>query len=279
MISQQANLPSLAKNVHILIDTMNDDDLHIEGLATVIRNYPEIVFRLLFLANSPWVAPAKPIQSIEQACSVLGRSIVKSISLGMCVASCFDTQKCPNFNPERFWTTSMLVADGASMLASQLSDSLGGYAFVQATQTAGILHNIGILWLADNLPEETSKAFEIASSEEGFTVNQALTELTGAKYCEVGGWLGESMKLPDALVLAMKHQFNQNYDQLSWESAVIVGSAAEMAAMMYRQYEEVLEINRLDKLGISLPVQQQIFQKLSNKFEKTQELARYLFTS
>lgn len=279
MISQQAGLPSLAKNVHVLIDSMNNDDLHIDELAAVIRNYPEIVLRIIFLANSPWVAPAKPIQSVEQACSILGKSIVKSICLGMCVAACFDTRKCPNFNTERFWTTSMLVAEGASILASRLPAELQSIEFVQTAQTAGVLHNIGILWLADNLPEETSKALEIAGSDTEITVDQALLELAGARYSEVGGWLGEFMKLPDVLVLSMKHQFNPDYDQSSWEAAVVVGSAAKMAAMLFQQHEEIQKIERLNTLGIDETVQQKVFQTLSEKFERTQELARTLFAN
>ena len=277
MISQQAGLPSLAKNIHVLIDSMNDDELHHKDLAEAIGNYPEIALRLIFLANSPWVAPAKPIQSIEQACSILGKSTVKSISLGMCVAVCFDTRKCPYFNTERFWTTSMLVAEGASMFASRLSAELQTSEYVQTVQTAGILHNIGILWLADNFPEETSRAFEIAQSDTEITVDQALLELIGTQYSEVSGWLGESMKLPDILVSSMKYQFDPDYDQSSWEAAAVVGSAAEMVRMLYHQNEKIPEVERLNALGVDATIQQKVFQVLSKKFERTQELARTLY--
>ncbi len=277
MISQQAELPSLAKNIHVLIDSMNNDDLHIEELATIIRRYPEIVLRLILIANSPWVAPAKTILSVEQACLILGKSIVKSISLGLSVASCFNTRKCLNFDPERFWTTSMLVGEGSGMLASRLSNELRDEGFVRMTQTAGILHNIGILWLAENLPEETSKAFEIAGSDEGVTVNQALSELVGAQYSEVSGWLGEFMKLPDVLVLSIKHQLDHGYAQSSWEAAVVVGSATEMAAMLYQQCEEISKIDRLEAVGVNVTTQQKIFQELSTKYERTQEMAKTLF--
>src|SRR5665648_307584 len=116
------NLPSLSKNVNRLLRTVPDSNVNFEQLAEIIKQSPEISTRLIFLANSAWAAPTRPISSIVQACSILGHSIVKSISFGISISSSFDTRKCPGFKAEHFWTTSMLVSEGTGLLASRLSN-------------------------------------------------------------------------------------------------------------------------------------------------------------
>lgn len=276
-ISGQIKLPSLGKNIHVLMQAVADDTLTYRQLAGVIKQYPEITARLIFLVNSPWSAPIKPISNIEDACARLGTSVVKSISIAISIASSFDAGKCVGFITEHFWTSSMLVSDGAYLLASKMPKGLGGSELEQTVQTAGILHNLGLLWLVENLSKETSQAFEKVAAESSLTVSQALLEFAGADYCEVGGWVGEQLKLPEVLVIAMKHHLAIDYQNASWEVALLVGSAANMVAALRRHSDELPENARLETLGLDTSIQRQVFQQLGNKFDKTQELAKILF--
>ena len=61
------------------MQSLADENMGYQQLAEVIKHYPNITARLIFLANSPWSSPISPISSIEQACSRLGVPIVKSI--------------------------------------------------------------------------------------------------------------------------------------------------------------------------------------------------------
>lgn len=102
----KTNLPSLSKNINKLLKTITEANVNYQQLAEIIKQFPEISTRLIFLANSSWCAPARPISSIEQACSMLGYSIVKSISFGVSISSSFDTNKCPGL---RLVTSGLLV--------------------------------------------------------------------------------------------------------------------------------------------------------------------------
>jgi len=276
-IKGQTNLPSLPKNLNLLMRSLTDNNLNYKRLAMIIKQHPEIATRLIFLANSPWAAPTRPISSIEQACSILGISIVKSISFGISIASSFDARKCPAFNAEHYWTTSMLVAEGVSLLASKLSKKPELDDFEQTAQTAGILHNLGLLWLADNFPAETNLALEKVATEPSLTVNEALLQYIETDYCEVGGWIGNQLTLPEVLVIAIKHHLDNDYQESSWEIAQIVGSASKMVATLHKQGDKAPENARLEALGLDLSTQMYVFQQLSKKFEKTQELAKILF--
>lgn len=103
---ENTNLPSLSKNINKLLQSITDPNKNYKQLAEIVMQFPEISTRLIFLANSAWTAPKTPITSVEQACSILGHSIVKSISFGVSISSAFDTRKCPNFKANHFWYTS-----------------------------------------------------------------------------------------------------------------------------------------------------------------------------
>jgi len=273
----EIRLPSLSKNLPMLMQTMADDRLNYRQLAEIIKQYPEISARLIFLVNSPWSAPIKPITSIEDACARLGTSIVKSTSIAISVASSFDNGKCPSFSSEHFWTTSMLVADGAGFLAEKLGTGKECLEFVQTAQTAGIFHNLGLLWLADNLPKETDKALKEVSTESLLTVNEALLKYTGTDYCMAGGWIGEQLTLPDVLIAAIKYHHDINYQDTEWKLVLLVGSAVTMVAALYNQSDEIPEDSRIVQMGLNTSIQKEVFHQLSNKFEKTRELAKTLF--
>ena len=273
----KTNLPSLSKSINELLKAVTADDANYQQLAGVIKQFPEISARLLFLANSAWSAPAKPIGSVEQACSILGYSIVKSVCFGVSISSSFDTRKCPGFKSDHFWTTSMLVSEGAGLLASRLSSQVDCVDFEQTVQSAGLLHNIGLLWLADNLPKETDKALQAIAAEASLTVNEALLQYTGTNYCEVGGWLGDQLGFPDVLTVAVKHHLDSDYQGPFWEGALLVGSAAAMVAVLHNQSDEMPENARLKALGLSHSEQEVVFKQLSRNYVKTQELANTMF--
>lgn len=273
----KTNLPSLSKNINKLLKSVTAVDVNYRQLAGVIKQFPEISARLLFLANSAWSAPVKPIGSVEEACSRLGHSIVQSVSFGVSISSSFDTRKCPSFKASNFWTTSMLVSEGAGFLASRLPSQVDCIDFEQTVQSAGLLHYIGLLWLADNLPQETDKALQAIVIDPTLTMNKALLQYTGTDYCEVGGWLGDQLGFPDVLTVAIKHHLDSGYQGPFWEGALLVGSAAAMVAALHNQSDEMPESACQKALGLSHSEQEAVFKRLTKNYTRTQELAITMF--
>jgi len=276
-LSEPIHLPSLAKNIHVLMQALSEESLTYKQLAEVIKHYPVITTRIIFLANSPWSAPIAPINSIEQACSRLGISMVKSISIALSIASSFDTGKCKGFCMVRYWTTSMLVAEGAGLLAAKLPNNPNHNELELTAQTSGVLHNLGLLWLANSLPLETSHAFEQIINDPLLTLSETLKQSTGVDYCEVGGWLGKELQLPNALISVMQHHHNADYQKDSWEIVLLAGCAAEMVSALHQQLDEVPCNHRLESLGLDCSEQNKIYQRLGKDFDKTCQLVETLF--
>jgi len=276
-ISKPIELPTMAKNIHVLMQSLDNDSLTYQQIAKVIKHYPDITSRLIFLANSSWSAPISPISNIEQACSRLGTSVVKSISIAISISNSFDPEKCHGFNTQHFWTTSILVTEAAGLLASKLPNTTADIEFEQTAQTSGLLHNLGLLWLADKLPVETALAFQRVKDEPTLTLSAALKQSVGADYCIAGGLIGNQLKFPEILISVMEHHLNGNYQGSSREMVQLVGLAANMAYAAHKQSDEIASNLQLEALGLDSSTQQHMFQQLCKNFEKTQDLVKILF--
>lgn len=277
LFSEPPRLPTLPIGIHRFLALIADDDLNYSQLAIILIDYPVIAARLLSLANSAWAAPMTPITDIENACARLGLSVVKSISIALAVSSPFDPRRCPGFDLERFWSTSILVAEGADLLVSSMLRNQLPAEFQKTAQTAGLLHNLGLLWLADTMPNETGKALTDSAADPSCAVYQLLRQYTGTDYGEIGGWLLNGWDIPDVVVIAINHHFDHTYQGQSWEISLLVGSAAAMVAALHRAIDQSPENTNLEYFGIDRAAQQRVFEKLQKKLERTRELAQTFF--
>jgi HD-like signal output (HDOD) protein len=272
-------IPPLKMNIHVLIRAFADADMPLAKLVSVLNNYPVIVARLLGLANSSWACPATPINNLETACVRLGNNMVKTVSLALVVASSFDTSRCPSFDTTRFWMTSLLVAEGGALLAAKLPNKNQFAAdFAQMVQTAGILHNLGMLWLADNMASEAELAIKLSLANPELNINQAIKQCIGVDYCRIGAWMFKQWELPDEVIMAVAHHHDKHEQVSASAPAVLIGAAAAMVDDLFHDCPETAENNYLRRLGIELAQQNQVFEQLTAKRESIHGLAEMLFS-
>jgi HD-like signal output (HDOD) protein len=233
-VIESNRIPTLPNQVRHLLQAFNNENLSLREMARIIEDHPSIAARLIALANSAWLAPVVPVTSIERACANLGLTIVRSVSIGLALISPFRVGFCPAFDLRRFWVSSQLVADAALSLATKLPDS-SSYDFLQTAHTGGLLHNFGLLCLADIMPRETHQALIQAQNDPEISLNAALSELLGTDFREMGAWLVETWGLPQGLIALMKHYANPDYRDMYWQEARLVGYAVELVDLVYRQ--------------------------------------------
>lgn len=278
-ISGQTHLSPLTIDIHVLLEAIWNDNLGLQQLAGVLNQYPVITARLLSLANSAWAASAIPITTTENACTRLGSSVVRSVCIATAVASSFNASGCPNFDVVRFWTNNILTSEGAYLLAGQLpKNKASEHDLSKTAQTAGILHSLGLLWLAENLAAETNSALALVKSDPSLSVNDALLQFTGTDYCQAGAWIAKQWKLPDLLVIAIQHHRHSTYRETAWELPLIISAALNMVTSVDPNYTDDYAANTsLINLGVADNQQQAIVKQLASKYDKTRELARQLF--
>lgn len=270
-------LPVPFKNIQVLLQILGEEYLDYRKLAVEIGYYPSITARLICLANSSWSSPSMPISDIEQACLRLGTSVVRSVSIAMVIANSFDPGRCKRFDVERFWLSSMLVAEAAALLTAKLPALLKETFNDRTAHTAGVLHLIGLLWLADNLPLETSQALQQVVIDNTISLNEALQQTVKTDYCQVGGWIGEQWNMPEPLVIAMQYHRDSNYQGAFWEIAILMGIATKLVAAVISHVEQAPEITACEHLQISREDQEKTYARILAKLEPTLELSRMLF--
>lgn len=270
LIRRDARLSLLNANHTVLLQALSSTDISFRQLAETIRRYPSIVGRLIFLANSPWSAPRFPVENLEMACTRLGFAVIKSVSISLAVASSFNTKRCIGFHNERFWCSALLVGEGAALLASCKSKT--ALPDTKTVYTVGLLHNIGLLWLADNLPEETSMALEEAGMDDSVFVHDAIRKAVGIDYAEVGGMLARAWNLPVVLVDAIEQHHNSTYTGRSALYASLVGYSAQMGSSIFRGLDEWSGALDVTSLGIKLSDIDEIYCTLKGRYQRIQEM-------
>ena len=214
--------PHLAAGSTDLLDVLMDTENDVADIACVIGQHSPIVGRLISLANSAWSNPASPVTSLNDACSRLGLNVVRTVTIAIAVGKSFDFEKCQSFDAMHFWTSSFIAAEISAALAekSQLDS--------ESARAAGLLHSIGLLWLADCMPFETHQALaETPESEQG--VDELVEHHCGIGYRKAGHILLTRWRLPNLLVASLISLDELDAGSESDNMHRLVRSAAELA--------------------------------------------------
>lgn len=248
--------PVLSPNISQLIQVLSNDDICVEELICEIEKSPSIVIRIISIANSVWSSPAAPIYTLIDAITRLGMQVVRSAAIALTVASPFNISRCKEFDASYYWSTSFLTAEAAMKIAS-LQDSINNIALYR---TAGLLHNIGLLWLAQDWPEETDTAFQLYATGEVHNLSQAFQLTCQTDYSDLGGHLARSLKLPIELSDAIDFHCDLNYKGDNDQISNIVGISAVLAHSVLEEKE--CEIAQMTKQYLLMTNQMQLEETL-----------------
>ncbi len=270
---QSRQLPVLPPPaVHTLLAAFADDTLNWRQMAAILEHFPTIVARLISLANSAWSAPIKKITALEHACARLGMGVVRSTSIALAVSAPFNPRRCPQFDVEYYWTRALAVADTSARLAELVLDSENA----QTARTAGLLHNLGLLWMAHGLPRETARAIQITNSDTEASLDETLSNLVGAGYREAGGYLARRWQLPEPIPAALEQEPDNGQRVEGWQTVVLVGLAISMVKAAESGATWPMEKNQLFRLGIHPQAARQVFLSVGRQLQLIQGLAAAL---
>lgn len=271
------NIPVLPSGVFDLFKTLTDDSICFNDLAAILEKFPSIAARLIAVANSPWSSPISPVTSLEMACSRLGFDVVRSTSIALSVAAPFDPNRCPNFNAKYYWTTALLAADATSWLHAS-SKSIE--AELPTVRTAGLIHNLGLLLLVDQLSDEVGKAIKLTEESENLNLSDALVYTLGFDHCDAGLVLGRAWGFPEPLIEAMSgNASDEKGEQFTGEITNIVGVAVSMIqSLQYNLRPWSIPQAQLEQLQIPPGEATRVFERLTLQLDQVQGMAETLFS-
>ena len=187
-------LPTLAPGaVHLLHEMIGCEA--VDDAVRLIEYEPLLTARVIGLANSAWSSPVAAVTTTTGACARLGLDVVRSLCVAQLVGARFDLGLCPAFDRVRFWVQAIIRAHLAADFGRYLDLDRG------TCRSAGLLRDIGLLWIAAAAPVETQQV--LSSPETDGSLDERLRAACGVGHLEAGRWLLLHWELPQDLADAV----------------------------------------------------------------------------
>lgn len=249
LVAQLKQLPSIPAVYAEIVRLLNDPDSSIEDVGAAIGRDIAITAKVLQVVNSSFFGLAQRVSKPAEAASYLGMGTLKALVLSSGVFDQFDGKMPKNFSAFALSEHSQKV--GAAARAIAKCEKMER-AEVEETLVAGLLHDVGKLMLASNLPEEFERAMAVEASQR----LEAEREIFGANHAEVGGYLLGLWGLPPPVVeaIALHHTPSESSTEIFCPlTAVHVANCliAERSAATTGDTAPAIDLAHLTALGLT----------------------------
>jgi putative nucleotidyltransferase with HDIG domain len=245
LVGKMSRVPSPPDLYFNIAKAIRSQSADLDEIAKLIQQDVAITAKLLQLANSAALGLRSRVTSVYQAIQYLGLEMTRSLVLLAHTFSYFDKGKAAGFSLEKLWNHSIKVAT----LAQQIADYEGA-EIVDEAFLAGLLHDLGKLLLAVNLPQEYTVMLK-AAQEKGMPTWQEEIEKFGGTHAELGAELLATWNFPLSVVeaVALHHHPAQLITQ-GFSPLTAVHAANALIHEISDKVEAPLEMAYLTDLGL-----------------------------
>jgi len=213
------SLPPLPELYARLCDELASDDASIDRVGALIERDLAMTAKILQVVNSAFFGLRRQVSSPAEAAALLGLEIIEGMVLGGGVFASFET-RVEGFSQGALWHHSLAVGAVARAIARH---ERAPATVVGCAYQAALLHDVGKLVLAANLPADYARACALVR-EGGRGAQEAEIEVFGHGHAEVGAYLLGLWGLPDAVVSAVAYHHRPE-DGEALEAAALVRAA------------------------------------------------------
>ena len=252
-VGRIGSLPAQPAVYTKLMTALADQDTSPEAVAAILLADSSLCAQLLHIVNSAYFRLSRPIIKVEEAVLYLGLGTVRQLAL---VAEVFQDSDAKasvlGVSTQRLQEHSFLTAGIASAI-------LSGYPRRELGFIAALLHDVGKLIIATQLPDRAKKIAD-RMRERNEPMEASERALFGTTHAEIGGYLLGLWQLPFPIVEAVTHHHSPSRlkpDQLDVVVAVHVANylAHEQAALAGDAAVENsahLDLRLLQELGVEV---------------------------
>lgn len=256
VVAQLGTLPSFPSLYLEIMQEVAGDDPSVERVADIVEKDPAMTAKMLQIVNSTAFGLAQPVTTPFLAVQHVGMGTVKSLALSAHIFSCFEHMELKGFSIPQLWDHALKTATLARMIMkAERSEA----AAAEDAYTAAMLHDIGKLMLANNLPAQFQQAINLAA-ERCIPFHEAEQEIFGATHADVGAYLLGLWGLPSPIVEAVAfHHFPARSETLTLSplAAVHVADVLEREASPSESGRQraILDLTYLATLGLESRVE------------------------
>ncbi|MCG8549229.1 MAG: HDOD domain-containing protein [Desulfobacterales bacterium] len=191
-------LPSFPAVVMQILQKIRSPYSSAATIAESLALDPGISVKVLGIANSAALSPAKKVENLTQAVALVGISQLESLVLGVGVAQSMPKLTCQWHDPSQFWLTSAKRAVLASELARFLCPAKESECF-----TAAFLQDLALPFLACQRSKDYDAIFEKWHLEGG-DLAKLEQETLPWDHTEVASWICAEWGLPENIAAAIR---------------------------------------------------------------------------
>lgn len=204
LVSRIKALPALPDVYVNLVRKLGTESTTPEEIGDIISHDVGMSAKILQLVNSAFFGLVRRVESLEQAVVYLGVDTIRSLVLGVHIFDRMRRLKVDGVSMQEVVDHSLGVGELAKSLAARENKDKERR---ELAFFAGLVHDCGILLLAQNLPERYEKAVHAAVRED-VPLYMAEADEFGVSHAEVGAYLLNLWGLPEKLVNAVAFHHN-----------------------------------------------------------------------
>ncbi len=193
------SLPSLPALYLQLVELLNNPNTTLKAVGDLMAQDLGMSIKLLQLVNSAFFGVRREVSNPLDAVNLLGVDTIKSLVLSAHAFNQLDAGQLKEFSLEAVWQHSLAVSVLAKRIA--LAEGLTKIQGEEALM-AGMLHDVGRVVLATNIPDEYAKVLALAKSD-GLPLALCERDMLGATHAEVGAYLLGLWGMADSIVEAI----------------------------------------------------------------------------
>ena len=245
LAGKMRTLPSFPTLYLEIIREIESPNSSIQGIAKIVAKDPGITAKILQVTNSAAFGLPEKVNDPVEAVQQLGMNTVRSLVLSAQVFSSFHSTRLKHFSADALWTHLMKCGDLARtiMRREHVTITESEDAF-----TAGMLHDMGKLMLADSLPQEFEKALALADTEK-IPLAEAEMKIFGATHTGLAAYLFGLWGLPAAIVEAVAFHHTPEKSDLKKFSALTAVHVAN--ALCDKSEAGNMNLDYLTQIGVA----------------------------
>jgi putative nucleotidyltransferase with HDIG domain len=200
LLSRLHSIPSVPPLYVELMSCVKSNEATIEKVSAIIQKDMGMSAKVLQLANSALGAAGR-VTSTADAVIYLGLDAIRTLLLTLHAFLEFQPSAGSAFCMQSLWRHSLATGVLAERIIQTLPADGGVH---ESMRMIGLLHDVGRLVLAANLPENFDRAYQLAE-EKQVPRWEAEKEVFGATHAEVGAYLIGLWGLPEQIVEAVAY--------------------------------------------------------------------------
>jgi putative nucleotidyltransferase with HDIG domain len=252
LITQMHKVPSPPEMYFQIALETQSPNASIETVGNLIARDPAITAKVLQLANSAVFGLQLQVSSPVDAVNYVGLETTKALVLLAHTFASFEGAEMLGFSIESLWKHSLRVGHFARTIA--LTEN-GDPTMAEESFTAGLLHDLGKLLFAANMPQQFAEALAMAQGQRR-SLWEVESQIFGATHAEVGACILSVWGLPGQIidsVVSHHHPFRLLTRPFSPMTAVFAANIIEHEVRPENSAtpRDELDLGYLKDLGLS----------------------------